>query len=59
VAAVRHLHGRGVGVAVDSDDFGPQPLQFDGDFLAEFAGAEKHDAHGGVREGGAEAHGQR
>jgi len=56
VAAVRHLHGRGVGVAVDRDHLGAEALQFDGHFLAQFARAEQHDAGGRVGEGGADTH---
>ena len=57
VAAVRHLHGRGVAIAVHRDHLAAQPLQFNGDFLAQFARAQQHDAHGGVGKRGAEFHG--
>ena len=57
VTAVGHLHGRGIGVAVDGDDLDAQPLQLDGNLLAELTGAEEHDADGGVGEGGTEAMG--
>ena len=56
VAAVRHLHGRGVGVAVDADHLDPQPLQRDGHFLAELAAAQQHHAGGVGGERGAEFH---
>ena len=46
VGAVGDLVAGGVGVAVDGDDFDAQPLQGDDHFLAEFAGAEQHDAQG-------------
>ena len=44
---VRHLHGRSMGIAVDGDHFAAKPLEFDDDFLAQFAGTEKGDAGGG------------
>ena len=46
VGAMGDLVARGIGVAVDGDDFDAQSLQGDDHFLAEFAGAEQHDAQG-------------
>ena len=48
VAAIGHLHGRRVRVAVHRNHFAAKPHQFDDDFLAEFATAKKHHP-GGVR----------
>lgn len=36
MAAVRNLHGRGIGVTVGGDHFHPETLQLDGHFLAQF-----------------------
>ena len=47
VAAVRDLHGRRVGIAVDDDDLDAESLQLDGDFLAQFAAAAEQHARGG------------
>ncbi len=52
---VRHVdHVRAMGdlvawrilITIDRDDFDAEALQRDDDFLAEFAGAEQHDARG-------------
>ncbi|MNK56792.1 hypothetical protein D3C87_758390 [compost metagenome] len=59
VAAVRHLHGRGVGIAVDGDHLGAQALQLDGHLLAQLARAEQHDARGVVGKRRADLHGLR
>jgi len=59
VAAVRHLHGRGVGVAVHRDHLGAQTLQLDGHLLAQLARAEQHDARGVVGKRRADLHGVR
>ena len=56
VAAVRHLHGRCVRIAVDGDHLGAQALQLDGHFLAQLARAQQHDPHGGGGKRGAEFH---
>ncbi len=37
MTAVRKLHSRSIGIAVDRDDFHAQPLQFECDFLTQFA----------------------
>ena len=50
VAAVGDLHPRGVGVAIHGDHFDAEALQFDDDFLAEFAGAEGHHPGGARRQ---------
>ena len=39
VAAVRHLHGRRIGITINTDDLTAQALQLDHHFLAEFAAA--------------------
>ncbi len=57
VAAVRHLHGRGIGIAIHRHHLDPQALQLDGHLLAQLARAQKHDADGGVGKRGAETHG--
>ena len=57
VGAMGDLMAGGVCVAVDGDDFDAEPLQRDDDFLAEFAGAEQHDAQGGGGKRGADLHG--
>ena len=44
MAAVGHLHGRCIGIAVDRDDLDGEALQLDRDFLAELARAEQHRA---------------
>ena len=53
MAVLRHLHGGGMGVAVYSDDFAAIANQFQGDFAAQLAGAQQHDAGGVVGERGA------
>ena len=55
VGAVRDLLRRRVGVAVDDDGLDAEALQFDDDFLAELAAAEKHDAESGGRKRRADA----
>ena len=55
MAAVRHLHGRRVGVTIHGDDFAAETLEFDDDFLAQLAGAEEHDFGGGGGKGSADA----
>ncbi len=55
MAAVRDLHGRGVGIAIDRDHLDAEALQLDGDLLAQLARAQQHDADGGVGKGGAQA----
>ncbi|OMP13167.1 hypothetical protein COLO4_02163 [Corchorus olitorius] len=52
VAAVGDLHGRGIGVAIHGDDLDAQALQFDDDFLAQFAGAAEQHAGGAGGQGG-------
>ncbi len=52
VAAMRHLHGRRVAIAIDGDHFATQALQLDGDFLAQLAGATEKDAGRARRQGG-------
>ncbi len=47
------LHGRGIGVAVDANDFDAQALQFNRNFFAQFAAAEQHGAHGALAKGSA------
>jgi len=54
---MRPLHGWGVGVAIDDDHLDAQPLQLDGDLLAELAAAKQHDPDGGVGQGRADLHG--
>ena len=54
VMTMRHLHGRRARIAVDRDHLAAEPCQFDGDFLAEFAAAQQHDAGSGIRAWGAE-----
>jgi hypothetical protein len=49
VAAVRHLHARRIGIAIDADHFATQALQCDNHFLAQFAAAQQHHARGGRR----------
>ena len=49
---VRHLMPRCILVAVHRDNFHPQTLQGDDDFLAELAAAEQHDFGGGRRKRG-------
>ena len=44
VRAMRDLHRRRVGVAIDRDHFAAEALQLDRDFLAELARAEQHHA---------------
>lgn len=46
VRAMRDLVAGRVRIAVDRDHLDAEPLQRDDDFLAEFAGAEQHDARG-------------
>jgi hypothetical protein len=46
MGAMRHLMAGGVFVTVDGDHLHAQPLQRNDHFLAEFAGAEQHDALG-------------
>jgi hypothetical protein len=55
VAAVCDLHRRGVVVAVDDNDLDAEALQFDDDFLAEFAAAAQQHAGGRGGERGADA----
>ena len=55
VAAVGHLHGRRVGVAVHGDHFAAQPHQLDADLFAQFAGAQQQHASGAGRIGGAQS----
>lgn len=50
VRAMRDLVAGRVRVAIDGDHFDAEALQRDDDFLAEFAGAQQHDARGGGRE---------
>jgi hypothetical protein len=52
VAAVRHLHGRGVGVTVHAYHLAAQALQLDHHFLAELAAAAQQHAGRGRRQGG-------
>ena len=54
--AMRHLRRGCVGIAVDGDSLHPQALQFDNDFLAQFARAQKHHLHGGGRQRRAQPH---
>ena len=41
MAAMGHLHGRGIGITVYGNHFDAIALEFDDDFFSEFAGAEK------------------
>ena len=50
MGAMRHLLRRGVGIAIHRDGLHAQPLQFDHDFLAQFAGAQQHHLDGGGRQ---------
>ena len=43
MTAMRHLHGRGVGVAVHSDHFDPQSLELYNYFFAQLTRAAKQD----------------
>ncbi|CUY31839.1 Uncharacterised protein [Serratia marcescens] len=52
VAAVRHVHGGGVGIAIDGDHFQAEALAFNGDFFTQLPGAEQHNAGGGRAQGG-------
>lgn len=54
MALVRDLHGWRIIVAVRSDDLHAETLQLEGDFLAEFTGAQKQDAEGVFRLRGTE-----
>ena len=54
MAAMRHLHGGGIGIAIDGDDLAAEALQLDDDFFAEFPGAEEHDFGGGGGKRGAD-----
>jgi hypothetical protein len=54
VRAMRHLHRRCVPVAIRGDHLDAESLQFDRDFLAEFASAEHEHARAGGRERGAD-----
>ncbi len=51
LARVGQLHRRGIVVAVAGDDPAAEPLGGDGEFAAQFAGAEQHE--------GGEIHGAR
>ena len=57
MTAVRDLHGWRALVAVASDDLAAEPLEFDDDFLAEFARTEQKHAGGAGRVGSAEGTG--
>ncbi|MOA07786.1 hypothetical protein D3C78_1275060 [compost metagenome] len=58
MAAMRHLHGRRVGVAVDGDHLAAQALQFDGDFLAQLArAAQEHTGRARRQRGSDHGHG--
>jgi hypothetical protein len=46
MAAVGHLHGRGVRVTVDGNDLHPQPLGLDHDFLPQLARTEEQESGG-------------
>ena len=50
VAAVRDLHGRRVGVAVDGDHFDAQALQLDHHFFAQLAAAAQQYTGRGRRQ---------
>ncbi len=54
VAAVRHLHGRGIGVTVHGNHFNAQALQLDHHFLAQFATATQQYSGRGRRQGGSD-----
>ncbi|MNY08779.1 hypothetical protein D3C86_1416500 [compost metagenome] len=54
VAAVRHLHGRRVGVAVHGNHFNAQALQLDHHFLAQLATATHQYAGRGRRQWGSD-----
>src|SRR3546814_20723885 len=53
MTAMRKLHGRCIGVAIDGNRLDAIALQLDDDFLAEFAGAEQQHALGAGAQGGA------
>ncbi len=50
VAAVRHLHGWCIGVAVDRYDFHAKPLQLNNQLLAKLAAATEQDARSAGRQ---------
>ena len=50
VAAVRNLHGRGIGIAINGDHFNAQALQFDDDFFTQLAAATQQYAGRGRRQ---------
>lgn len=53
VAAMRDLHGRRVGVAVDGNHLHAQALQFDDQLLAELAATTEQDTGGAGGQRGA------
>src|SRR3546814_10566795 len=53
MTAMRKLHGRCIGVAIDGNRLDAIALQLDDDFLVEFAGAEQQHALGAGAQGGA------
>jgi hypothetical protein len=58
VRPMRDLLAGGIGVAIDGDHLDAEPLQRDDHFLAEFAGAEQHDAQGAGGQRGTNLHGK-